>query len=79
VRDIKIKQEVAMAYQVKMEAVVRDIQHKDISFRVKNDGKVVGYLRVSKGGLEWCPSGKWVRVANFKWDKFAEIMKQYVE
>jgi hypothetical protein len=47
----------------------------DIEFIVKEDGKKIGELHVSKGSIEWLPSnGRYKR--RMRWSKFAELMSQ---
>ncbi len=63
-----------MAHQVKMEAHVRDVLNKDVTFHVKNDGGVLGTLMVSKGGVEWRPAHKSVKTIRMNWRQFAKAM-----
>jgi hypothetical protein len=47
----------------------------DVEFIVKEDGKKIGELHVSKGSIEWLPSnGRYKR--RMRWSKFAELMSQ---
>jgi hypothetical protein len=47
----------------------------DIEFIVKENGRKIGELHVSKGSIEWLPSnGRYKR--RMRWSKFAEIMAQ---
>ena len=40
----------------------------------KRKSDLLGHLLISRGGLEWRPSGGQVR--QMKWEKFAEIMER---
>ena len=47
----------------------------DIEFIIKENGRKIGELHVSKGSIEWLPSnGRYKR--RMRWSKFAEIMAQ---
>ena len=47
----------------------------DFEFVVRENGKKIGELHVSKGSIEWLPSnGRYKR--RMRWSKFAELMNQ---
>jgi hypothetical protein len=47
----------------------------DVEFVIKENGKKIGELHVSKGSIEWLPSnGRYKR--RMRWSKFAQIMEQ---
>ena len=47
----------------------------DIEFIIKENGRKIGELHVSKGSIEWLPSnGRYKR--RMRWSKFAELMSQ---
>jgi len=46
----------------------------DIEFVVRENGRKIGELHVSKGSIEWLPSnGRYKR--RMRWSKFAELMR----
>ena len=47
----------------------------DIEFIIKENGRKIGELHVSKGSIEWLPSnGRYKR--RMRWSKFAELMNE---
>jgi hypothetical protein len=47
----------------------------DFEFVVRENGRKIGELHVSKGSIEWLPSnGRYKR--RMRWSKFAELMSQ---
>jgi hypothetical protein len=49
------------------------VMNTDIEFVVRENGKKLGELHVSKGSIEWLPSnGRYKR--RLRWSKFAELM-----
>lgn len=49
------------------------IMNADIEFIVRENGKKLGELHVSKGSIEWLPNnGRFKR--RMRWSKFAELM-----
>ena len=49
------------------------VMNTDIEFVVRENGKKLGELHVSKGSIEWLPSnGRYKR--RMRWSKFAELM-----
>ena len=49
------------------------VMNADIEFIVREDGKKLGELHVSKGSIEWLPNnGRFKR--RMSWSKFAERM-----
>ena len=49
----------------------------DVEFIIKQDGKLLGRLNVSKGNLEWIPSGNYVRKYKIRWASLDELMRKY--
>lgn len=66
-------------HEVKMTAKISQILNKDVSFKAYADGELVGELLISKGALEWRPTGNSVSTAHFPWAKFADVMKPHVK
>lgn len=49
------------------------VMNSDIEFVVRENGKKLGELHVSKGSIEWLPNnGRYKR--RMRWSKFAELM-----
>lgn len=47
----------------------------DVEFVIRENGRKIGELHVSKGSIEWLPSnGRYKR--RMRWSKFAELMHQ---
>lgn len=64
-----------MAHEVRIDASISQVLHKDIELTVKTDGAKLGTLKVSKGGVEWVPRGKSVNTIHMSWDAFARRME----
>jgi hypothetical protein len=46
----------------------------DVEFVIRENGRKIGELHVSKGSIEWLPSnGRYKR--RMRWSKFAELMR----
>jgi len=51
------------------------VMNADIEFIVRENGKKLGELHVSKGSIEWLPNnGRFKR--RMRWSKFAELMAE---
>ena len=48
---------------------------KDVVFEITSDGAKLGDLMISKGNIEWKPSGNSVNKRRMSWEKFAEVME----
>jgi hypothetical protein len=46
----------------------------DVEIPVKADGKTLGRLRISKGGVDWKPARK-QRPYRMTWERFAAVME----
>ena len=64
-----------MAYEVKLDAQISEVLHKDVVFKVKSNGRKLGDLMISKGGVEWRPKGHSVNTIDLKWKQFADKME----
>ncbi len=51
-----------------------EIGNVDIELAVVVDGKRLGRLKVSKGGLDWLPANKAVNSKSLTWESFAALM-----
>jgi hypothetical protein len=65
-----------MAHEVSLDINNKFILHKDVKVAVKTDGARLGTLLISKGNIEWLPSGKSVNKHRLSWEKFAELIVQ---
>lgn len=65
-----------MAHEVSMDINNKFILHKDVMVEVKNNGKKLGTLLISKGNIEWLPSGNSVNKHRLSWVKFAALMEE---
>lgn len=67
-----------MANQVRFTIPERAIGKADIEFKVKQGGKLLGTLKISKGNLEWAvPHGRGGDASNYnvKWEDVGGMMK----
>ena len=74
--DASIEGEIFMAsHKVIMRQPNQTEVSSDVEFIIKENGRKIGELHVSKGSIEWLPSnGRYKR--RMRWSKFAEIMAQ---
>lgn len=66
-----------MAHEVCIDLNSKFVLHKDIEVSIKKDGKKLGTVLISKGNIEWLPSGNSVNKKRLAWTKFAEIMEEH--
>lgn len=64
-----------MAHEVTLDIATKFVLHKDVKIEVKTDDGKLGTLLVSKGNIEWLPSGNHVNKKRLSWAKFAELME----
>ena len=64
-----------MAHEVTLSINSKFVLHKDVEIEVKTDGSKLGTLLVSKGNIEWLPSGNSVNKHRMTWRKFAALME----
>lgn len=57
-RGVYSKREGAVAYKVDFEVPRRPLEFKDVRFTVQRNGKKLGELGISQGGLTWWPKYK---------------------
>jgi hypothetical protein len=53
------------------------IGKKDVVIPVKADGKPLGRLRISRGGVDWMPSPNSKKHYAMTWSKFAQAMEAH--
>jgi hypothetical protein len=62
-------------HKVIMKQPTEVIMNADIEFIVRENGRKLGELHVSKGSIEWLPNnGRFKR--RMSWSKFAELMSE---
>jgi hypothetical protein len=71
---INSNEEDRMAHDVRFTVTERDLENSPVVFRIKRDGKVVGTLEISKGGLTWY-SRKKQYGPNLSWAAFDKLMQ----
>lgn len=64
-----------MGHEVTLDIASKFVLHKDVKIEVKTDNGKLGTLLVSKGNIEWLPSGNSVNKKRLSWTKFAELME----
>jgi hypothetical protein len=64
-----------MAYLVKFAVPERELGKEDLEFKVRRDKKVIGTLKVSKGGLEWVPKDK-TYGHHLKWEQVDTVLTE---
>ncbi len=65
-----------MAHEVSLNLATKLVSHKDVEIKVRTTGDGhLGTLLVSKGNIEWLPSGNHVNKKRLTWVKFAELME----
>src|SRR5262245_3498191 len=52
------------------------IENTDLEVRVKSDGRLLGRLHISRGTIDWIPSGSQSRY-RLRWERFADLMAEY--
>jgi hypothetical protein len=63
-----------MAHEVTLDISTKFVLHKDVTVEVKKDGRKLGTALISKGNIEWVPTGNSVNKKRLSWAKFAELM-----
>lgn len=74
---INQKKETIMAHEVTLDIATKFVLHKDVKIYIKKDGKKLGTALVSKGNIEWVPSGNSVNKKRLSWAKFAELIQEH--
>lgn len=64
-----------MAHEVIMGIDTKFVLHKDVEVKVKSNNKSLGTLLISKGNVEWVPSGAHVNKVRLSWKKFATLIE----
>lgn len=64
-----------MAHEVMLDIATKFVLHKDVKFEVKSNSKKLGTLLISKGNIEWLPSGASVNKKRLTWTQFKTMME----
>ena len=64
-----------MAHEVRMDISSAFVTKTDVTFDIRENGSKLGTLLISRGNIEWVPSGNSVNKRRLKWSKFAELME----
>lgn len=66
-----------MAHEVRARIDTKVVAHKDLEITVKSDGSKLGTLLISKGNIEWRPSGNSVNKKRLSWRRFADVIEKH--
>lgn len=62
-------------HDIKFSIPEKDLGKVDVSFSIKEDGKQLGRLEISKGGVDWYPKSAQTP-KRFIWSKLAELLNE---
>ncbi len=62
-------------HTIDFEIPVHNMGNVDITCNPRSDGRKLGTLELSKGGVNWRPRKKSVRIKRLTWERFAELME----
>jgi hypothetical protein len=54
-----------------------EVQNKDLIIKVTGGEGKLGEIHLSKGGIEWVPSGNSVNLKRMTWADFAWLMEEH--
>lgn len=66
-----------MAHEVTLDIATKFVLNKDVKIYVKTTEGKLGTVLVSKGNVEWIPSGNHVNKKRLSWTQFSELMETY--
>ena len=61
-------------HKVKMTMTVPEMSKVDSEFIIYKDNKKLGTLKISKGGIEYVPSGNSINSHKKTWSEFRDLM-----
>lgn len=61
-------------HEVKFRVPWRDVGNQDVIFAVRQDGELLGTLKISKGAVVWAP-GKKKLAFRMDWERFDAAMR----
>lgn len=59
-------------HSVEFRTPALDVPKVDVVFRIKQDGKAFGRLRISKGGVEWMQKSDSKKAFHMNWERLDE-------
>lgn len=62
-------------HDIKFSIPEKDLGNVDISFSIKEDGKQLGTLDISKGGVDWYTKNAKI-AKSISWSKFAALLDE---
>ena len=62
-------------HKVTMSEPTHDIRYSDIDFWVSADGKQMGHLHISQGGIDWYEGKSWIKKRSVTWEQFIALIK----
>jgi hypothetical protein len=64
-----------MSHEVLFRPPARELERSDVDFVVKQDGKNLGTLKVSRGSLVWFPGKTHKKGLKIGWSEFDALMR----
>lgn len=64
-------------HEVSMFQPPEDVIRSDVKFSIKRNGSKLGELHISKGNVEWWPSGNKTKKRRLTWLQFAKLFETY--
>ncbi|RUR99410.1 hypothetical protein [Pectobacterium polaris] len=64
-----------MAHEVNLKLNQSIVLNKDIKVEVRKDDEKLGTVLISKGNIEWLPSGNSVNKYRVSWAAFSSLME----
>ena len=66
-----------MTHSVSMNIPKTQVVHTDVEFVIKKDSVLLGKLRISKGNIQWWPSGASKNGYRLSWSALADVFVQH--
>jgi hypothetical protein len=63
-----------MKHEIRVKLPPAEVLNRDVTFVIREDGRKLGELKVSRGALEWKPRNQ-QRHFRCRWRDFAEFME----
>lgn len=63
-------------HSISMKQPRERIMNADIEFTIKENGKKLGELHISKGNVQWTPKNS-RQTKKIRWSQFAKLMEEY--
>ena len=68
-----------MAHSIGIKIPKMQVLNSDVEFVIREDGRLLGRLKVSQGNLEWMPAGNSVRTYKVRWRDLTEVIQHRVK